>query len=237
MEPVAASLTALGLAPLAPKSLGSRGPVVRGMLWPGTCCAHAHQTSLILPPAPCSPPASTAGNTAITTGDVAQALAGMLVRAAAGSPLLPPAPKCQVVLVQLKGVQPCHFGNSVHLLPVKVPPGEGPGYQAGWGSLLLLEMLGSMPTGNAGCRSMLVANGLLWAGTALPADVASTWLRCHSAGSPIAPDEDYAAALAQLAGLIHTATAEFRACPVSCAVIHWHLQLLSVHARKRPTAK
>ena len=53
-----------------------------------------------------------------------QALAGMLVNAANGKPLLPEAPKYQVVLVQLQGVNPAYFGNSVHLLPVQLPPGR-----------------------------------------------------------------------------------------------------------------
>jgi hypothetical protein len=38
--------------------------------------------------------------------------------------MLPLAPKYQVVLVQLQGVDPRYFGNSAHLLPVQFPAGE-----------------------------------------------------------------------------------------------------------------
>ncbi|GAB4813746.1 hypothetical protein N2152v2_000792 [Parachlorella kessleri] len=79
---------------------------------------------------------------AITTGDVVQALAGMLVNAASGKPLLPEPPKYQVVLVQLQGVHPAYFGNSVHLLPVQLPLGrEAPTGDAYLSSLAELAAL------------------------------------------------------------------------------------------------
>lgn len=62
----------------------------------------------------------TSGDTAITTGDVVQALAAIMVHAAEGKPLLPKHPTCVVVLVQIPGTSPGYFGNAVHPMPVGV---------------------------------------------------------------------------------------------------------------------
>lgn len=57
----------------------------------------------------------------ITTGDIVQALAAMLIHIAEGKPILPIHPKCMIALIQIPGIQEGHFGNAVHPMAVGVP--------------------------------------------------------------------------------------------------------------------
>lgn len=56
----------------------------------------------------------------VTTSDIVQALAAILIHAAEGKSLLPLVPKCMLVLVQIPGTSSGYFGNAVHPMPVGV---------------------------------------------------------------------------------------------------------------------
>lgn len=103
--------------------------------------------------------------TTITTGDVAQALGGLMIHAANGQPLVPRGAKHQAVLVQMPPAGKLTLGNATHILAVAAQPEQ------------------QLPAG-----------------------------------------DDYMASLFVLAGLIRTATAEFRSQPEKWVEAVSHLE-------------
>jgi hypothetical protein len=65
-------------------------------------------------------------NVTISTGDVVQSIASMMIHGAQEKPLLPARPKAMLVLVQIPGVDTIkgYFGNAVHPMEVSFEPDE-----------------------------------------------------------------------------------------------------------------